>query len=140
MYFLSPPPGYIYGNPIVVSGSGHTGKTNPSIDAVIHMQDLTGTGHAHLCCFLCCKLYLTVVERTTTQTYLIAEQCYEEAGMWRDALRVCQRHLPHLAHKVQTQYQVKKSGRPGGRADVRTREWALTQNFSNENTDCTTRI
>ncbi len=26
--------------------------------------------------------------------------------MWRDALRVCQRHLPHLAHKVHAQYQV----------------------------------
>ncbi|CAM9747316.1 unnamed protein product [Hapterophycus canaliculatus] len=36
-----------------------------------------------------------------------ALQCYEEAGMWRDALRVCQRHLPHLAHKVHAQYQVK---------------------------------
>lgn len=30
--------------------------------------------------------------------------------MWRDALRVCQRHLPHLAHKVHAQYQVRGGG------------------------------
>lgn len=40
---------------------------------------------------------------------VVVVQCYEEAGMWRDALRVCQRHLPHLAHKVQTQYQVRRA-------------------------------
>lgn len=35
------------------------------------------------------------------------DKCYEEVGMWPEALRVCQRHLPHLVHKVQLQYQVK---------------------------------
>ncbi|CAN0217636.1 unnamed protein product, partial [Discosporangium mesarthrocarpum] len=48
-----------------------------------------------------------------------ALQCYEEAGMWQDALRVCQRHLPHMVHKVQVQYQVAQasSGTGGTKAD-----------------------
>lgn len=65
-------------------------------------------------------LYCTLIDRRCplllrpTSTYistlprlLRSLQCYEEAGMWQEALRVCQRHLPHLAHKVQAQYQVR---------------------------------
>ncbi|CAM9289225.1 unnamed protein product, partial [Laminaria digitata] len=58
-----------------------------------------------------------------------ALQCYEEAGMWRDALRVCQRHLPHLAHKVQTQYQAAQAltGTGGAKADYLSAGRALEQ-------------
>ncbi|CAN0030916.1 unnamed protein product, partial [Sphacelaria rigidula] len=59
-----------------------------------------------------------------------ALQCYEEAGMWQDALRVCQRHLPHLAHKVQTQYQAAQAltGSGGTKADYLSAGRALEQN------------
>ncbi|CAN0169675.1 unnamed protein product, partial [Ectocarpus fasciculatus] len=59
-----------------------------------------------------------------------ALQCYEEAGMWRDALRVCQRHLPHLAHKVHAQYQAAQAmtGTGGAKADYLSAGRALEQN------------
>ena len=60
----------------------------------------------------------------------LALAMYEEAGQYQDALRVCQRHLPHKMNEVNLRYQSAQAGMGvgGTKADYLSRGRALEKN------------
>ncbi|CAM9795585.1 unnamed protein product [Chrysoparadoxa australica] len=126
------------------------GKPREAIDMFIHQKDwgsAMGVAECHDPAAVGDVLAAQATDAAAARDYAKAEGLYLQAsqpdkalemyqgnGLWQDALRVCQRHLPHKVNEVQLRYQAAQAatGKGGhksdylssGRAFEQQREWS----------------